>query len=95
MSDLPSFAERWLAQRETGARILAALERDQLRTLPAESALAQSEALLAAGEATLAFESTLRQNVSGLIEQQRLFEPTEDDFLELSGGLLVHAAPAD
>jgi hypothetical protein len=68
---LPAHAQAWLQQRELGARAVAAIEDDELRNLDAVTALAQSEALLAA--TPLSSVSEERRATSGFVEQQQLF----------------------
>jgi hypothetical protein len=61
----------WLRQRQLGAIEVAKIEARELRELDPATALAQSEALLAA--APIAVMSAGRRETSGLVEQQRLF----------------------
>jgi hypothetical protein len=68
---LPPHARAWLAQREAGARAVAEIEARELRELGEATALAQSDALLAA--APVAMMSASRRTTSGFVEQQRLF----------------------
>lgn len=68
---LPPHARAWLAQRRSGIRALEELEARELRSLDAATALAYSDALLAA--APIAVMNEPRRATSGFIEQQRLF----------------------
>jgi hypothetical protein len=74
VSDQPDFARAWLKQRRSGEAALAQLAIDDLRSLDAETALAQSDALLAATPIAAASES--RRTTSGFVEQQRRFAHT-------------------
>ena len=64
----------WLEQRMSGVTALAAIEALELRELDPETALARSDALLAA--APIAVMVSGRCDNSGFVEQQRLFART-------------------
>jgi hypothetical protein len=68
---LPDHARAWLRQREAGAEAVAAIEERELAELDVTTALAQSEALLAAAPTEVMSEH--RRTSSGFVEQQRLF----------------------
>lgn len=68
---LPAYARAWLRQREGGALAVVAIEDAELRKLHGDTALAQSEALLAATPLDLVTEE--RRSTSGFVEQQRIF----------------------
>jgi hypothetical protein len=68
---LPAHAHAWLRQREAGAVAVAAIEDAELRRLDDASALAQSEALLAAAPSSN--QAPERRSTSGFVEQQRIF----------------------
>lgn len=69
--DEPEQQRAWLRQRHAGAAALAEIEARELRQLDGETALAQSEALLAA--APIAEMVRDRRDTSGFVEQQKLF----------------------
>ncbi|HEY1811581.1 MAG TPA: hypothetical protein VGG74_04450 [Kofleriaceae bacterium] len=71
MSEQPGFARTWLEQRRAGEPRLAELAREDLRALDDATALARSDALLAAvPQGAIAAE---RRSTSGFVEQQRRF----------------------
>ncbi len=71
MVDQPAFAREWLRQREAGDRLVAALERDELRRLDPVEGLRLADMLLAA--TPLDAVAAARRTSSGFVEQQRLF----------------------
>lgn len=71
MRPQPAFARAWLQQRQAGARAVAAVEAEELRSRSAADALRDAEALLSAAPIALMLEG--RHATSGLVEQQRLF----------------------
>jgi hypothetical protein len=71
VSEQPDFARAWLRQRRSGQQALEQLAIDDLRSLDAETALARSDALLAATPIAAVSES--RRTTSGFVEQQRRF----------------------
>ncbi len=68
---VPAHARAWLRQREAGAAALTQIEDAELRRLDDATALAQSEALLAA--TPLDRVACERHTTSGIVEQQRIF----------------------
>jgi len=70
MGDLPPYARAWLEQRQTAAKALEEIEKEELASLSDDVALRQSEALLSAAPRDLDEE---RIATSGFVEQQRVF----------------------
>jgi hypothetical protein len=66
----PEFAREWLRQRESGAGVIAEVERRELVALDDETALVHIEAVLSLPLPRLTED---RRTSSGFVEQQRLF----------------------